>query len=153
MIAAAAKALPEMEFHMVGPINTDVSALKKMKNVRFFGKQDYEKLPEFYHSFTVGIIPFRINKLTLGVNPIKFYEYCAAGKPVVATSLPELKQYEPNIYCINTEEEFVTAINRAVNEKNKSLYHARIEIAKENSWFSRAEAIDKIINKVFNLQY
>ena len=148
MIEFAAKALPDLDFHMVGPISTDVSSLKKMENVRFFGKQDYEKLPEFYHSFTVGIIPFRISKLTLGVNPIKFYEYCAAGKPVVATSLPELKQYEPNIYCIDTKEEFVSAINKAIKEQNQSLYNARIEIAKENSWAARAEAIDKCMKNI-----
>lgn len=149
MIAAAAKALPNVDFHMVGPISTDVSSLKKMENVKFFGKQAYENLPEFYHSFTVGIIPFRINKLTLGVNPIKFYEYCAAGKPVVATSLPELKQYEPNIYCIETAEEFVTSINEAIKEQSQSLYNARIEIAEENSWAARAEAIDECMNNVF----
>lgn len=150
MIISAAKALPDVDFHMVGPINTDVSSLKKMENVKFFGKQDYEKLPEFYHSFTVGIIPFRINKLTLGVNPIKFYEYCAAGKPVVATSLPELKQYEPNIYCIDTVEEFVKAIEKAIKEEDQSRYNARIEIAKENSWTARAKAIDKCMKNVFD---
>ena len=148
MIEYAAKTLPDVDFHMVGPTSTDVSSLKKMDNVKFFGKQDYEKLPEFYHSFTVGIIPFRINKLTLGVNPIKLYEYCAAGKPVVATSLPELKQYEPYIYCIDTAEEFVTAIDKAIKEQEQSLYNARVEIAKENSWAARAEAIDKYIKNI-----
>ena len=153
MIASAAKALPDIDFHMVGPISTDVSLLKKMENVKFFGKQDYEKLPEFYHSFTVGIIPFRINKLTLGVNPIKFYEYCAAGKPVVATSLPELEQYKPNIYCIDTIEEFVSAIEKAIKEKNQSLYEASIEIAKENSWAARAQAIDRFMDNVLMHRY
>ncbi|MGL5206909.1 MAG: glycosyltransferase [Acidaminococcaceae bacterium] len=148
MISAAAKGLPDVDFHMVGPVSTDISALKKMENVKFFGKQNYENLSEFYHSFAVGIIPFRINKLTLGVNPIKFYEYCAAGKPVVATSLPELKQYEPNIYCIDTEEEFVAAIDKAIKEHDQSLYDARVDIAKNNSWHARSEAIDKCMKEI-----
>ena len=81
---------------------------------------------------------------------IKFYEYCAAGKPVVATSLPELKQYEPNIYCIDTVEEFVKAIEKAIKEEDQSRYNARIEIAKENSWTARAKAIDKCMKNVFD---
>ena len=37
-----------------------------------------------------AIIPFTINDLTRHTNPVKMYEYLAAGKPVVGTAMPEI---------------------------------------------------------------
>ena len=39
----------------------------------------------------VGLIPFKVNALTEGVDPIKYYEYRALGLPVVGTSFGELR--------------------------------------------------------------
>ncbi len=39
----------------------------------------------------VGLIPFKVNALTEGVDPIKYYEYRVLGLPVVGTSFGELR--------------------------------------------------------------
>ncbi|WP_432510194.1 glycosyltransferase [Kineococcus sp. SYSU DK001] len=38
----------------------------------------------------VGIVPYRVSPLTVGVSPLKTYEYLAAGLPVVSTPLPAI---------------------------------------------------------------
>ncbi len=40
----------------------------------------------------VGLVPFKVDALTEGVDPIKYYEYRALGLPVVGTPFGELRQ-------------------------------------------------------------
>ena len=42
-------------------------------------------------ALAVGLIPFRVDDLTEGVDPIKYYEYRALGLPVVGTPFGELR--------------------------------------------------------------
>jgi hypothetical protein len=41
-------------------------------------------------SFSVGLIPFRPNRLTAGVDPIKYYGYRGMGLPVLTTAFGEM---------------------------------------------------------------
>ena len=43
-------------------------------------------------TFDVGLIPFRIQRLTDSVDPIKYYEYRALGLPVLSTNFGEMRQ-------------------------------------------------------------
>ena len=56
-----------------------------LKNVHLLGEQPYAVLPSYLHQFDVACIPFLRNSLTEATNPVKFYEYLSAGKPVVST--------------------------------------------------------------------
>ena len=48
----------------------------------------YEDVPSFNTQMDVLLIPFRIIPLIEACDPVKFYEYCALGKPTVTTPLP-----------------------------------------------------------------
>ncbi len=84
---------PDWEIVLVGPIlhgaEGDVSKLTSLPNVSHLAAVPYEQLPAILSEFSVGLIPFRLNRLTRGVNPNKLYEYLAAGLPVVATPFSE----------------------------------------------------------------
>ncbi|MFL0723832.1 MAG: glycosyltransferase family 1 protein, partial [Prochlorococcus sp.] len=46
--------------------------------------------------------------------PMKFFEYLAAGLPVVAIRIPALLPYQNALSLCETKEEFVIAIDRAL---------------------------------------
>jgi glycosyltransferase involved in cell wall biosynthesis len=77
-------------FVMVGKATVDVTPLRGLANVRLLGQKPYETLPAYCRAFDVGIIPFRVEELTLKANPLKLREYLAAGLPTVAFA-PSLK--------------------------------------------------------------
>lgn len=54
--------------------------------------------------------PYRLTRLTLAINPLKVYQYLAAGKPVVTTRLPVLIPFGEAIACAADADEFVDAI-------------------------------------------
>ena len=142
-----AEHIPDTKLHIIGPVSVKTDNLKKFNNVVIYGKQDYAVLPELFKHFNVALLPFKINKLTLSVNPIKFYEYCAGGKVSVATRLPELENYIPHIYIADTKEEFCDMTIRALQQEDQSFIKEIEKIAKENSWQQRAMDVHKIINE------
>ena len=93
LIRHLALARPDWSIVLVGKANTDLGLLKGLANVYLLGQKPYETLPSYCKAFDVGIIPFRINELTLKANPLKLREYLAAGLPVVSTDLPEVRRF------------------------------------------------------------
>lgn len=112
-------------------------------NLRILGRKKFEDLPDYVNSFDIGIIPFKINELTLSVNPNKLYEYMACGKPVVSVILPEIEKYNKNICLAKNHDEFLEQIKTVLTTKvNKEELQ---EIAKNNSWNYRVIKIIELI--------
>jgi glycosyltransferase involved in cell wall biosynthesis len=101
---------PEWSFLLIGEIRTDTTALRALSNVHLLGRRDYKSLPGYCKAFDVAILPFVVNELTLAANPLKLREYLAAGLPVVATPLPEVKELASKVHLALTPEEYLKAI-------------------------------------------
>src|SRR5262249_39293502 len=93
LLAGIARARPQWTLLLIGKANVDTSALRALPNVRLLGQKPYATLPAYCRAFDVGVIPFRVDELTVRANPLKLREYLAAGLPVVSTDLPEVRKY------------------------------------------------------------
>jgi glycosyltransferase involved in cell wall biosynthesis len=127
--------------------SADVSSLKKYKNIIFTGLKKREELPKYLKAMDVCIIPFKINKLTEGVNPLKLYEYLAAGKPVVSTPLPEVKRIGDEVKIANGYDSFITALEESISKNRKEDIENRRRLARENSWDVRVNQMEEIIER------
>ncbi|AFS83512.1 glycosyltransferase [Candidatus Nitrosopumilus sediminis] len=133
---------PDYTFVMIGhTFGSDIRKLKEFKNVHFLGERPYSELPKYLHSFDVCLIPFRKTPLIHATHPIKIYEYMAAGKPVVATDMPELYPMSKLCYISTTKEDYFENIKKAVNENNPDLQKKRMEFASKNTWYNRFEKL------------
>jgi glycosyltransferase involved in cell wall biosynthesis len=138
----AARSNPEYRFVLVGRVDhTPIQRLESLPNVKFAGEISYERLPEMCASFRVGLIPFRINALTLATNPIKLYEYFSCGMPVVSTALPEVERMGDLAYVARTPVEFAAAVRQAMQENDADRQKRRLEIAVQESWMDRASVL------------
>ena len=54
-----------------------------MDNFIFPGRISYEKIPEYINIFDISVTLKRVIKT--GFSTLKFYEYLACGKPIIAT--------------------------------------------------------------------
>jgi hypothetical protein len=109
------------------------------------GSRSYESLPGFAKGFTAAILPFKVNRLTENVNPIKLREYLAAGLPVVSTALPEVKQYDGVVRIGHSREEFVAQLEAAVLDTSPSAVRKRMDAVSHESWEARVEHISRLI--------
>ena len=64
-----------------------VQALRGLPNVHILGYRPYAVLPDYLRGIDVGLIPSLINDYTRAMFPMKYFEYLAAGVPVIATPL------------------------------------------------------------------
>lgn len=146
LIRKLALARPEWSFVLVGKVITDTSRVKELKNVFLIGQQSYGSLPGFCKAFDVGIIPFRINELTLKANPLKLREYLAAGLPVVSTDLPEVRKYNEIVHLALSVDEFIVQLEASLHERD-GLYRARrIEAMQRESWEACVERLATLIH-------
>ena len=101
--------------------------------VRFIESKPYHQLPGYVASFTVGLAPFVKSEMTRAVNPVKVYEYLAAGVPVVATPLPEYQRMKFPVYTADNAKDMAELLD--VNPDRESL----VAWAEGNTWIHRAE--------------
>ena len=90
LAAALARACPEARVVLVGPAHPETAreiegAAREAPNLFWIGPRPYFEIPSIVRAFRVGLIPFRRTPLTEAVNPVKLYEYAAAGVPCVTT--------------------------------------------------------------------
>ena len=102
------------------------------------------------HSFDVAMIPFRLTKLTRCTNPVKVYEYLAAGKPVVSTALPEVQLMGDITHVADSRDAFIDLLGAAMAERgDRSLAARRSEWASLHDWKNRAERLEKAVQSSF----
>ena len=148
LIYHVASQRPQWSFVLIGKVGVDCSSLKKLSNVHLLGVRSYDTLPAFAKGFAVGIMPFKINRLTENVNPIKLREYLAAGLSVVSTPLPEARAYRGVVRFGANVDEFVEALDLAVRDTSEESVRMRLESVKGETWVAR---VDQISQHVENL--
>jgi glycosyltransferase involved in cell wall biosynthesis len=146
LVRDIARLRPDWSFVLVGPqysgaisgSDAGIDSLAETPNVHLLGPRPYPDVPAYLEAFDVATIPFKISGLTEDTNPIKLYEYLAAGVPVVSTPLPEVLAV-PGVRVAQSPEDFVTQIGAALQERDDpQLRAARMAVAAENSWQKRA---------------
>lgn len=146
LLIASARAYPEYDFVMIGNSTIDISEAKKIPNIKFLGEIIYTKLTSYLKDFDVCLIPFKLIELTLCTNPVKVYEYLAAGKPVVCTAMPEVKAMGDVVYVAHNQQEFIEQVAMAmVDSKNDQLQARRKAWAREHDWANRAGQLSKAL--------
>jgi hypothetical protein len=144
LLERCAAAHPDWDFVIAGSTaGLPAGSLRPRPNLLLLGEVDYQAVPGLVAGFDVCLIPFLDLELTRCVNPVKVYEYLAAGKPVVASELPELRALEPGlVHLARTHDEFLAAIETALLEAaDPLLARRRREWARGHDWSARAREL------------
>ncbi len=97
-----------------GQHNATVQILKEMQNVHFLGYKKYEELPKYMRGLDVGLLPTLINQYTDSMFPMKYFEYIAAGLPVVATKIKSLSMNNVGIKKAVSNKSFNECIKDSI---------------------------------------
>ncbi len=153
LLADVATRRPDWIISLVGPLSygldaNDLARLRALPNVRFAGAVPPEQVPAVMAGCDVGLIPYKLNEQTRHVNPLKVYEYLAAGRPVVGTPLPELAQFQPLVRVAGDVDGFVAAVEAALAEGDApDAVAARLAVAAANTWDVRVERMLALIGE------
>jgi glycosyltransferase involved in cell wall biosynthesis len=117
LVRDVARSLPDMTFVFIGPV-LDRAAIQPMAgiaNVRLLGDRHYAAMPGYLRHFDVGWIPHRVGEGETGGDPIKLYEYWAAGLPVVSTRIDGMQAWADVIALVDDAAEASSAIRRMLD--------------------------------------
>ncbi|MHC8292969.1 glycosyltransferase [Pseudomonas sp. LB3P58] len=150
LLAALADRRPEWNFILVGDIFVeDLAGLEQKPNVQLLGRKPYSQMPLYLDHFDACLIPFRLYNVTHAVDPVKFYEYISAGKPVVSTPLKEISVYKDLLYFATGVDEFIEQIECALAECDLAMYKRRVELARANDWKDRFNSMQLAIVELY----
>jgi glycosyltransferase involved in cell wall biosynthesis len=153
LVEYACRAMPGAQFVFVGPVHpsvqTRIDRLRGLPNFRALGMKPYREVPRYLHAMDVAIIPFQRNELTEAVNPVKLYEYSAAGKPTVTTEFSDdLREYAEHIFIAKSREDFVTSLTSAAERARQAPFVLSIKsFAKHHDWNVKTARIIELIKR------
>jgi glycosyltransferase involved in cell wall biosynthesis len=137
-IEALARAFVDGEILLAGPVRIETGWAKPFPNVRWLGPVPPEEVPSLLAGCDVGIIPFLDTPLTRAIHPVKLYEYCAAGLPVVASDLDEIRRIGSPARRARTDTEWIAAVREAVEDPRRAQSR---DFAARNDWSARFEVL------------
>jgi len=150
LVAHVARARPSWSIALIGQ-QLDERALGPiagLPNVHLLGRKPHASLPAYCKGMDVGIIPYRIDERMKFVNPIKLREYLSAGLPVVSTAVPEVRRYGHWCAIAETGDEFVAAIERALESDSPALRLERSTAMAAETWPNRVASVSRIVDDV-----
>lgn len=145
LVRDLALARPDWTVALIGAEEADLGALAGLSNVLRLGRRTYQQLPDYCRGFDVGILPFRINELTLASNPLKLREYLAAGLPVVSTAVPEAERLAPWVRIASDGAGFVAAIEELLAGGRRGPRPEPAESVADDSWDRKTEELEAIV--------
>jgi glycosyltransferase involved in cell wall biosynthesis len=154
LLGRIARTYPELRLVLIGRAHPEVAgalrALEKNPNFLYLGPRPYEEIPAYLHAVDAGIIPFQRNRLTEAVNPVKLYEYSAAGIPTISTAFSDdLQAFRDEILIGETAEEFLALVPVALRRRADRAFRDRLTtFARSNDWEARAQAIAELLEGV-----
>ena len=143
LIHNVASSLKEINFVFIGPTDdslnhSNLNRIKKLKNVYFLGYRKYKSLPSYCAYFDVAWLPLIHNNYTKSMFPMKFFEYLAAGLPVVATDLESIREFNKLVTITDDISKIKIAIIKALKNKDFNLKN-RLSLAMENTYQKRTK--------------
>jgi hypothetical protein len=85
--------------------------------------------------------------LTEGVNPVKLYEYSAAGVTTVATDFsPDTLAFADIVLIAHTRDEFADHLRTAIARRNNHEWVAALRaFARANDWEQRSASFSRLL--------
>ncbi len=152
LIENIARQLSRGSIVLIGPsflLPEQTARLKACGNVHLPGSVPYERIPEVMQGFDACIVPHLVSAFTESLNPIKLWEYLAAGKPIVSTPVAGFRDFPHLVHLASGAAEFRQAMENAL-EEDAVLPEARQTEAMNHSWEKRLDDVEAVTSEVLS---
>jgi glycosyltransferase involved in cell wall biosynthesis len=141
LILAIATRKPEWQWIFIGDEREGqhsplVQKLYDLPNIHFLGYRQYNLLPDYLEGFNVAVLPTLINDYTQAMFPMKYFEYLAAGVPVVSTPLDFTRHHNAGLKVGSDVDSFIQAIEYQLDRGKLTPDEATLYVG-ENTWSTR----------------
>lgn len=137
LLVTALKVRPTLTFHLWGPVAADVPNHPRLV---VHGPVPHSELRTSVERAAAFMLPFRVDALTLGVDPVKLYEYLWLDRPVLSVRYPELDRFAPYVFFFEGLPSFLDALDTTVfsSDRSGTTKPSAREFLKDATWTRRA---------------
>lgn len=152
LIRQIAETRPNWSVVLVGEVGegdpwTDSGLLQGLPNLHLLGPRSYADLPAYLKGIDIALLPNHVNEYTDAMFPMKFFEYLAAGRPVVSVNLKAIREFSEVVSIAVTPEGFIRAIEDVLAGKSPAL-ERRLEVAREYTYEARTRRMLSLVEEV-----
>jgi len=149
LIAEVARRRRDWHWVLIGPVGegqpwTRIDALKE-PNIYLLGPKSYDQLPAYLRGLDVATVLAPANAYTRSMFPMKFFEYLAAGRPVIASNIPALAEFQQAFWQVSNGNEVIEAVEQALSEPEERLQRG-ITQARQFTWRWRTDKMFEIVD-------
>lgn len=117
-------------------------------NVHYIEGRGWDDLPAYISALDVGLMAYRTEGTWMAYGfPLKLWEYFSAGKAVVGADVLSLRKFSDLLELVPSGEDWVEAVQRAIDGDNAQKRHDRAALSKTYDWDARATLIEGIIGE------
>lgn len=145
LLADLAEALGPRMLRLIGPVTDSAATDPAWSRLVAAGAEIVGALPaaalaDELAAATVGIVPYLVSPLTVGISPLKTFEYLAAGLPVVSTPLPAVTEV-PGAVVVADREVFVRQVLQVLAVDDPARPERVAAVAQGQDWSSRGREL------------
>lgn len=106
--------MPHIHYEIIGPVDIEKT---RHERIKWRHPMDHEAMTKLASKADGYVMPFKLNELVKGVDPVKFYEYISFGKPIISVYYEGLKQFTPFVYFYRNQREYIELLTQLVGNK------------------------------------
>lgn len=143
-VLALADALLEGKIVLAGPQQDPDPRIMQHPRIEGIGPVPMTELPKMAATANVLIMPYADLPVTRAMQPLKFKEYMATGRPVVTSDLPAVKPWADHVQIVNSRSDFVEATLRYFKTlKTKSLNRNGLQtLLLSETWAEKSKSFE-----------
>ena len=149
LIREVARIAPDWTLEFIGKIEDAPSDLKDIPNIKLLPPVPFNELAQAITQWSAAWIPFKVNRLTLAVNPLKLTEYLAAGISTHCSPLPEAERFGHIVEITDNAERVKAWMEESLATDNEQLREQRKRAMDNESWAHRSKQLrDHVLSQM-----
>lgn len=146
LLAAAAKLAPEMTLVLIGPQRPGFAMpADAPRNLLVLPALPHARVPGVLLAADACMVPHRRPGIVQTMDPLKIYEYLAAGCPVVSTVEPPYPPLRPFVRVAYDGPGFVAALREEIAADDDGRRAKRRTVVSDETWAARAARVLELV--------
>lgn len=144
VILSSLKYYSEIEYNLIGPVE---KRMIKDEKVIYSGVVEHKDLSTYVEKMDCLLMPFKVNDITLYVDPVKLYEYIAWGKCIIVGWYPEVDRFKDFVYFYHNEQEYIELVGKLIKAGFPAKFTKKMQesFLEDNSWDVRFRKIKECL--------
>jgi glycosyltransferase involved in cell wall biosynthesis len=117
-------------------------------NVRLIGNVPFPRMPAVLAAMDACIVPHVVDGFTASMDPLKLYEYLAAGRPVVSTVASPNPRLAPHVRVARGAAAMADALREEIDGDSPAKREARRGAVAGDTWDARAATVIETLERL-----